>query len=94
MIAGGVNVNAPSADLYSHGTPLHHAVASGSLDAVQVLLEAGADPTRKDSAWGGTPLGWAQYYIKETESAGETNEPPVGARRKEYGAIADFILGH
>ena len=37
MIRAGVDVNAPSADLYSHGTPLHHAVCSGSLEAVEVL---------------------------------------------------------
>jgi hypothetical protein len=83
MIVAGVDPSAPSADLYSHGTPLHHAVASGSLDAVRVLIEAGADATRKDSAWGGTPLGWAQYYLKGTESGGE---------RKEYDAIAEYLL--
>jgi hypothetical protein len=83
VIESGIEINAPSADLYSHGTPLHHAVASGSLDSVRVLVEAGADPTRKDSAWGGTPLGWAQYYVKETES---------GGARKEYDAIAEYLL--
>ena len=31
LIGAGVDVNAPSAGLYSHGTPLHHAVSSGSL---------------------------------------------------------------
>lgn len=83
MIKAGIDVSAPSADLYSHGTPLHHAVASGSLDAVRVLVEAGADPTSKDSAWGGTPLGWAQYYLKGTES---------GSARKKYDAIAEYLL--
>jgi len=23
------------------------------------------DPVRKDSAWGGTPLGWAEHYVSE-----------------------------
>src|SRR5438128_595646 len=32
MMDLGANVNSPSEDLYSHGTPLHHAVCSGSLD--------------------------------------------------------------
>lgn len=82
MIAAGANLNAPSADLYSHGTPLHHAVASGSLDAVRVLVEAGADTTRKDSAWGGTPLGWAEYYVEGIKSGGVT---------KEYDAIASYL---
>src|SRR4029453_19166283 len=40
MIRAGVDVNAPSADLYSHGTPLHHAVWSGSPEAGTVLVEA------------------------------------------------------
>ena len=65
MIRAGVDVNAPSGDLYAHGTPLHHAVCSGSLDAVRVLAEAGADLNIKDTAWGGTPLGWAEHYIGE-----------------------------
>ena len=67
MVLAGVDVNAPSADLYSHGAPLHHAVSSGNLEAVQVLVEAGADLTRKDGAWGGTPLGWAEHYLTEGE---------------------------
>jgi len=57
----GVDLNAPCADLYSHATALHHAVYSGSLDAVKVLVEAGAALSAKDSVYGGTPLGWAEY---------------------------------
>src|SRR5438105_12626264 len=49
MIRAGIDLNVPSADLYSHGTPLHHAVASGSLEAVQALVDAGADLNTKDS---------------------------------------------
>ena len=62
MVRAGVDVNAPSADLYPHGTPLHHAVSSGRLEAVKALVEAGATRTAKDSAWGGTPLGWAEHF--------------------------------
>ena len=68
LIAAGVDLNAPSAGLYSHGTPLHHAVSSGSLEAVKVLVEAGANLNVADSAWGGTPLGWAQHYLSEGQS--------------------------
>ncbi|HEX6693967.1 MAG TPA: hypothetical protein VF035_04600 [Longimicrobiales bacterium] len=32
MIRDGIPVNEPSGALYSHGTPLHHAVCSGSLE--------------------------------------------------------------
>jgi Ankyrin repeats (3 copies) len=61
----GVNVNGVSPDLYSHATALHHAVYSGSLDAVKVLVEAGADMSKRDSVHDGTPLGWAEYGKKE-----------------------------
>jgi peptide-methionine (S)-S-oxide reductase len=82
MIRAGVDVNAPSKDLYSHGTPLHHAVSSGSLEAVKVLAEAGARLNTADSAWGGTPLGWAEHYLGEGK--GE-------ARGKEYTEIAAYL---
>lgn len=57
----GVDLDAPCASLYSHATALHHAVYSGSLDAVKVLVEAGAGLAAKDTIYGGTPLGWAEY---------------------------------
>jgi len=82
MIRAGVDLDAPSANLYSHGTPLHHAVSSGSLDAVKVLVEAGANAATKDKAWGGTPLGWADHYINETKSGGAS---------KEYSEIATYL---
>jgi peptide-methionine (S)-S-oxide reductase len=57
----GVDLNAPCASLYSHATALHHAVYSGSLDAVKVIVKAGADLERKDTIYEGTALGWAEY---------------------------------
>jgi peptide-methionine (S)-S-oxide reductase len=75
----------PSADLYAHGTPLHHAVCSGSLDAVRVLVEAGADLARPDLAWGGTPLGWAEHYLSETKG------DKLG---KQYAEIAAYLRGN
>jgi hypothetical protein len=71
---GGFNINSPCRDIYSHATPLHHAVCSGSLDAVKAMVEGGADTTIKDTAWAGTPLGWAEHYIHETENKGEYKE--------------------
>ncbi len=73
----GVDLNAPSPDLYSHATPLHHAVWSGSLAAVKVLVEAGAALERRDTVHGGTPLGWAEHrkhaeiatYLREKGAA-------------------------
>lgn len=82
MIRAGVDVNAPSTELYSHGTPLHHAVASGSLETVKVLVEAGAKLTTKDTAWGGTPLGWAEHYLSE----GGGDRPG-----KQYAEIAAYL---
>lgn len=40
-------------------TPLHRAVQSGSLEAVEHLLAAGADVDIRERRWGGTPLSWA-----------------------------------
>ena len=82
MIRAGVDVNAPSKALYPHGTPLHHAVSSGSLDAVKVLVEAGARLDTTDTAWGGTPLGWAEHYLGEGKG---------DARGKEYADIAAYL---
>jgi peptide-methionine (S)-S-oxide reductase len=61
LVRLGVDVNAISPDLHSHATPLHHAVHSGSLDAVMVLVEAGAALGVKDTAYDGTALGWAEF---------------------------------
>jgi hypothetical protein len=81
----GADVKRPSADLYAHGTPLHHAVCSGSLETVRALVEAGADPGTQDTAWGGTPLGWAEYYLNEKKDADS---------QKRYGEIADYLRAH
>jgi peptide-methionine (S)-S-oxide reductase len=40
-------------------------VYSGSLEAVKLLVEAGADVTAMDSAYHGTPLGWAKHMGEE-----------------------------
>lgn len=67
-ISYGAEINKPSNHLYSHGTPLHHAVWSGSLETVKILVNAGANLDATDTAWNSTPLGWAQYG-KRTEIA-------------------------
>jgi hypothetical protein len=61
MLALGCDPTTVSGQNQSHATALHHAVWSGSLDAVQVLTEAGADLTRRDTIYDATPLGWAEY---------------------------------
>ncbi len=82
MVRAGVDLNAPSGVLYSHATPLHHAVSSGALGAVRVLVEAGANRHALDSAWNGTPLGWAEHYLSEAN--------PDHSKR-EYAAIAEYL---
>jgi Ankyrin repeats (3 copies) len=76
LIGLGVDVNAYNPPgLHAHGTALHHAVDSGSLDAVRVLVKAGADRGAKDRLYQGTPLDWAEYlqrpviaaYLREKE---------------------------
>jgi peptide-methionine (S)-S-oxide reductase len=81
-LALGVALNAPSADLHSHATALHHAVGSGELEAVRVLVEAGADREARDTLWDGTPLGWAEHYVAEGKDAGD---------RRRYAAIAAYL---
>jgi peptide-methionine (S)-S-oxide reductase len=81
LVEAGVPPNQPSQDLYAHGTPLHHAVCSGSLDAVKALVERGADPTIPDTAWNGTAIGWAEHYVEDGDPA----------RRTEYTAVLDYL---
>ena len=78
----GVDLNAFTSGFYTHATPLHHAVWSGSLDAVKVLVEAGANLTTRDRAEHATPLGWAEYA--------ETL-PEAKTRGKQYPEIAAYL---
>jgi hypothetical protein len=57
-------------------------VLSGALEAVKVLVDAGASLNVKDSAWGATPLGWAQYYLTKAQAVG---------RDKQYAEIAAYL---
>lgn len=82
LIGLGVSANARSTDIYSHATALHHAVCSGSLDAVRVLVEAGAETDARDSIHDGTPLDWAEHYL---------GERGADARAGDYAGIAAFL---
>jgi Ankyrin repeats (3 copies) len=79
LINLGVELNAYNpAGFHPHGTALHHAVDSGSLDTVRALVEAGADLGTRDRAHQGTPLDWADYlqhpeiaaYLREKKGHG------------------------
>lgn len=82
VIELGLDLNAPSPDLYAHATALHHAVCSGCLEAVKVLVEAGAELNVKDTAWHGTPLGWARHYQDEHQ---------CDERGRTYAEIASYL---
>jgi hypothetical protein len=77
----GVDIDAFSTGFYTHATPLHHAVWSGSLDAVRVLVEAGAKLSTKDRAERATPLGWAEYALTQ----------PQTQQGKQYAEIASYL---
>jgi len=57
-------------------------VTSRSLEAVQVLVEAGANLDAQDTAWHGTPLGWALHYVEEKKPDDE---------RARYEKIAAYL---
>ena len=78
----GVDLDAFTSGFYSHATPLHHAVWSGSLAAVKVLVEAGAKLTTHDKAEDATPLGWAEYA---------TTLPPTRTQGKQFREIATYL---
>ncbi|SHN20925.1 ankyrin repeat domain-containing protein [Mucilaginibacter sp. OK098] len=60
---------------HSHATPLHQAVSSGSLDAVKLLVEAGAKLEVPDKVYDGSPLGWAKHMQTDDyyDEAGRMN---------------------
>jgi Ankyrin repeats (3 copies) len=95
MLALGLDPTTVSQRNQSHGTALHHAVWSGSLDAVQVLVEAGADLSRRDTIYGGTPLGWAIYGEEQQQVASRRNAKEADANRtrvtKQYREIAEYL---
>ena len=82
LLPFGVDLDAFTSGFYSHATPLHHAVWSGSLAAVQVLVEAGARLTTRDKAEDATPLGWASYA---------RTLPDESTRGKQFREIEEYL---
>lgn len=90
LLEHGANPNAypdPAEGFHSHATALHQAVWSGSLEAVKVLVEAGARLDLKDTIYEGTPLGWAMYSLNTKEF-----EDP--STKQKYTAIAEYLQQH
>lgn len=50
---------------HTHGTPLHQAVSSGSLECVTLLVESGARLHARDKIYNRTPLEWAAHMKSE-----------------------------
>lgn len=68
LLGKGAQVNEIPVDgqgFHSHATALHQAVSSGSMAAVKLLVEAGADLNATDRMYQGTPLDWADYLQRE-----------------------------
>ena len=85
LLATGIDPNGyPAADsgFHSHGTPLHQAVSSGSLDTVKLLVEAGAKLNAPDNIYDGTPLDWADYMQRD-----EHDE----AAKRNFASIEDYL---
>ncbi len=47
-------------------TALHEAAFTGRADSVRHLLARGADPSRRDTRFGSTPLGWCRHQQEQT----------------------------
>lgn len=87
LIEAGANVNGSGSKedfggFHSHASALHQAVYSGSLEAVKLLVVAGADLNATDKAYSGTPLGWAIYMQTE-----ENDEPT----KKKFKEIENYL---
>jgi len=82
----GINPNGYPKDgtgFHSHATPLHQAICSGSLDAVKLLVDAGAGLDLKDRIYDGTPLGWAEHM--------QTEEGVDDEKKKNFIAITKYL---
>jgi len=84
LIQSGADVNAYiKSGFHTHASPLHQAVYSGSMEAVKLLVQAGANPAAKDKVYNGTPLDWARYM--QTEAKDEL-------AKKKYIEIENYLL--
>lgn len=61
LIEHGFDPNARWNNFGAILTPLHMAIWQGKPDIVRALLDAGADPTIRDSMHDGDAIGWAEY---------------------------------
>ena len=82
MIGAGVDVNALNPGVLQYAMPLHCAVNSGSLAAVRLLVDAGADTAARDTWYDATPFEWAEWYSRQIATGGEA---------REYAGIVEYL---
>ena len=59
-------------------TPLHAAAEHDDADLARLLLDAGADPTRRKPGFDGTPLDWARHLGHDAVAAVLAEAAPAG----------------
>lgn len=62
LLAHGADLNGRWTSGGAHVTPLHLAASRGHAEMVRLLLDAGADPSIRDSMHDGDALGWAEHF--------------------------------
>jgi ankyrin repeat protein len=62
LLERGADPNARWAHVDMRITPLHAAIWGGSTEAARLILDAGADPTIKDTRHDSDALGWAEFF--------------------------------
>jgi ankyrin repeat protein len=90
-LALGADPNSPNIGLNPNAMALHNAVCSGSLAAVEKLVEAGARVDAKDGSYQSTPLTWAEYFVRESGAAKVEYFQRVGSKPKQYAEIASYL---
>jgi len=74
LIELGFDVNA-----VPRTAPLHEAAMRGNVAVIRLLLEHGADPGLRDTAYDATPAGWADHHGQtEARDLLQAQEPPHG----------------
>jgi ankyrin repeat protein len=90
IIVLGADPNTANAGLNPNATALHNAVCSGSLTAVQKLVEARASIDAKDGPYKAT-LQWAEYFVRESSVKKVEYFRHEGSRPKQYAEIAAYL---
>ena len=62
LLAHGALINGRWSSQGAEVTPLHLAAARGHAEMVRLLLDAGADPSIRDSMHDGDAIGWAEHF--------------------------------